>query len=96
MEAPGGGDVSHERGTPVPRNTVEAKRRVLIFSLLPTAQRAPKKQFFTDNLLVRIHCIIVKIWWTGVAPWEFESPFTGSLIRTFLGFDGPNSFRDPL
>jgi len=33
-----------------------------------------------DNLLVRIHFIIEIIWWTGLAPWEFESPFPGSLI----------------
>jgi len=26
--------------------------------------------FFIDNLLVRIHFIIVMIWWTGLAPWE--------------------------
>jgi len=32
-----------------------------------------------DNLLVRIHCIIVMIMWTGLAPWEFEFPFSGSL-----------------
>ena len=25
------------------------------------------------------------IWWTGLAPWEFEFPFPGSLISTFLG-----------
>jgi len=24
------------------------------------------------------------IWWTGLAPWEFESPFPGSLTSTFL------------
>ena len=24
-------------------------------------------------------------WWTGLAPWEFEFPFPGSLISTFLG-----------
>jgi len=32
-----------------------------------------------DNLLVRIHFIIVMIRWTGLAPWEFrptcDSPF---------------------
>ena len=32
-----------------------------------------KREFFTDNLLVRIHFIIVIIRWTGLAPWEFES-----------------------
>ena len=31
--------------------------------------------FFIDNLLVRIHFIIVMIRWTGLAPSEFESPF---------------------
>jgi len=29
--------------------------------------------------LVRIHFIIVMIRWTGLAPWEFEFPFLGSL-----------------
>jgi len=39
---------------------------------------------FIDNLLVRIHFIIGLIWWTGLAPWEFEFPFPGSLISTVL------------
>ena len=34
--------------------------------------------FFIDNLLV------VMIRWTGLAPWEFELPFPGSLTSTFL------------
>ena len=29
-----------------------------------------EKEFFIDNLLVRIHLIIVMIRWTGLAPWE--------------------------
>ena len=33
------------------------------------------REFFVDNLLVRIHVIIVMIRWTGLAPWEFEFPF---------------------
>jgi len=33
---------------------------------------APERVFFIDNLLVRIHFIIVMIRWTGLAPWEFE------------------------
>jgi len=41
-------------------------------------------QAFIDNLLVRIHFIIVMIRWTGLAPWEFEFPFPGSLTSTFL------------
>ena len=29
-----------------------------------------EREFFIDNLLVRIHFIIEMIWWTGLAPWE--------------------------
>ena len=43
-----------------------------------------ERGFFIDNLLVRIHCIIKMIWWTGLAPWEFEFPFPGGLVSTFL------------
>ena len=32
------------------------------------------REFFIDNLLVRIHFIIVMIRWTSLAPWEFEFP----------------------
>ena len=32
-----------------------------------------KRDFFIDNLLVRIHCIIVIIGWTGLATWIFKS-----------------------
>jgi len=44
----------------------------------------PEREFFIDNLLVRIHFIIVMIGWTGLAPWKFEFPFPGSLTSTFL------------
>ena len=37
-----------------------------------------------DKLLVRIHFIIEIIWWTGLAPWDFEFSFPGSLISIFL------------
>ena len=30
-----------------------------------------EREFFIDNLLVRIHVIIVMIRWTGLAPWEY-------------------------
>jgi len=43
-----------------------------------------EREFFIDNLLVRIHFIIVMIKWTGIAPWEFEFSFPGSLTSTFL------------
>jgi len=43
-----------------------------------------EREFFIDNLLVQIHFINVMIRWTGLAPWEFEFPFPGSLTSTFL------------
>ena len=45
-----------------------------------------EREFFIDNLLVRVHFIIVMIKWTGLAPWEFEFLFPGSLTSTFLVF----------
>ena len=44
--------------------------------------RVPEREFVIDNLLVRIHFIIVMIRWTGLAPWELEFPFPGSLTCT--------------
>jgi len=32
-----------------------------------------EREFFIVNLLVRIHCIIVMIRWTGLAPWSLNS-----------------------
>ena len=40
---------------------------------------AGERELFIDNLLVRIHFIIVMIRWTGLAPWEFEFPFPGRM-----------------
>ena len=45
-----------------------------------------KREFFMSNLMVRIHFSIVMIRWTGLAPWEFEFHFPGSLRSTFLEF----------
>ena len=45
-----------------------------------------RRDSFIDNLLVRIHLTIVMIRWTGLAPWEFEFPFPGSLTSTFLAW----------
>ena len=41
-----------------------------------------ERELFIDNLLVRIQFIIMVIRWTGLAPWEFEFPFPGSLTST--------------
>ena len=49
------------------------------------------REVFIDNLLVRIHFIIVMIGWTGLAPWEFELPFPGSLTSTLLWLAGKES-----
>ena len=51
------------------------------------ATQPSEREFFIDNLLVRVHFIIVMIGWTGLAPWEFEYPFPGSLTSTFLVHD---------
>jgi len=68
-----GAAVFYERGTPVMQ------------VLPPCLERLRARKFCIDNLLVRIHFIIVMIRWTGLAPWEFEFPFPGSLISTFAG-----------
>ena len=52
--------------------------------LFSTNTAAREREFFVDNLLARIHFDIVIIRWTGLAPWEFEFPFPGSLTSTFL------------
>ena len=49
-----------------------------------------ERHLFIDNLLVQIHLIIVMIGWTGLAPWEFEIPFPGSLTSTFPYFPNVN------
>ena len=43
-----------------------------------------EREFFIDDLLVRLHLIIMMTKWTGLAPWDFEFPFPGSLTSTFL------------
>ena len=50
----------------------------------PTQLASREREFFSANLLVLIPCIIESIWWTGLAPWEFEFSFPSSLLTTFL------------
>ena len=50
----------------------------------PRCLQVLEREFFIDELLVRIQFIIGMIWRTSLAPWEFESLFLGSLISTFL------------
>ena len=49
-----------------------------------------EREFIVDNLLVRIHFTIVMIWWTGLAPWEFEHLFSGSHTPIYL----PRTVKD--
>ena len=60
--------------------------------------QAGQREFLIDNLLVRIHFIIVMIGWTGLAPWEFEFPFPSSLTSNFLDKQvmSPVYFASPL
>ena len=72
----------------VEKKTAQVQR---LTSALAQAKYIPHREFFLiDNLLVRIHFIIVMIRWTGLAPWEFEFPLPGSLTSTFprAGFAG--------
>ena len=48
---------------------------------LRSSYTSRERQFFTDNLLVRIPFIIVMIRWTGLAPWEIEFPFRAGTAR---------------
>jgi len=42
-----------------------------------------ERDFSIDNVLVQVYSIIELIWWTGLAPWEFQFPFPGSRTPTF-------------
>ena len=59
--------------------------RTLIGRMSYCSSTCAEREFFIDNLLVRIHFIIVMMRWTGLAPWEFELPFPGSLASNFVG-----------
>ena len=43
-----------------------------------------QRELLLDNILVRIHFIIVIIRWIGLAPWELAFPFTGGFTSTVL------------
>ena len=56
-------------------------------------QGTKEKKFFIGSLLVRIHFIIKTIWWTGLTPWKFESPSSGSLLSSFSKYPGRHTLR---
>ena len=51
---------------------------------METISRKRDRKFFIDNILVQIHFNLEMIRWTGLAPWEFEFSFPGSLPSTLL------------
>ena len=63
--------VSDTHACPCPAHPLAQPRLMRFFYLLRR-----EKDFFIDNLLVRIHIIIEMIWWTGLAPWVFEFIFS--------------------
>ena len=67
-----------------PLRIAKVVKLTLALPLTRVPGAAPEREIFSDNLLVRIHLIIVMIWWTGLAPWDSEFPFPGSLTSTFL------------
>ena len=70
----------------------DIQKNILIIRLVPsslgsgvthlqTSSYAGERQFFIDNLLVRIYSIIEMMSSTGLAPWEFE--YTGEFNAMF-------------
>jgi len=84
--------LARKRGRPSPRQSTSQstgrrapKRRRTTAPHLPSrARQTAEREFLIDNLLVRIHFIVMMIGWTGLVPWEFEFPFPGSLTSTSL------------
>ena len=73
-------DLPDRRGSEVEKGTVGLLAQCNSIGRIEVGER----EFFIDNLLVRIHVIIAMIRWTGLAPWEFEFPVPGRLKSTFL------------
>ena len=83
---PGGRSVNTSNGSNGFSGTVEVQeeRAVRVEELPPGGMvQVCERHFVVHNLLVRIHSIIVMIWWTGLAPWELEFPF-GAGVRDYL------------
>ena len=71
--------ISHD-----PRKQAMEEQKMILSDIMDQEHNRQEMAFSRMKLQVRIHFIIVMIWWTGLAPWEFEFPFPGSLIYTFL------------
>jgi len=53
-----------------------------------------ERKFFIDNVLVLVRFITDIIERTGLVPWEFQFPFPGSPIYTFLEVAVTEYFRE--
>ena len=72
-----------------PKTTPE-KQDPRIVGLTGTPEKIDKvreREIFIDNLLVRIHFIIVMIRWTGLAPWEFQGRVPSRVLLFFFFID---------
>ena len=84
-------------GMLLPNNQRQHRTLHIQKDVLPYAL-CTERECFIDNLLVLIRCISVMIRWAGLAPWEFEFPFPGSLtstLQTHWGVRGPKD-RQPV
>ena len=66
------GDLAHKTGNLAHKTgDLAHKTGDLAHKIGDLAHKTGEREFFIDNLLVRIHFIIEMLWWTGLAPWEF-------------------------
>ena len=92
FEFPFPGNLSSCRMTFLKGRTPDTDDLMPLGGLVLDCRIFAERELFIDNLLVRIHFIIVMIRWTGLAPWRFEFPFPG-IEATLKGRDQGNSPR---
>ena len=68
------------RSGPLPKS----KRQNLALNVLQMPCSLDGVSRLGECLLIRKYLIIEMIWWTGLAPWDFEFPFLCSIVSTFL------------
>ena len=75
-----GADLSSTDGSgSTPISTAARHEHLGVVAILTAAEQVRQREFFIDNLLVRIHFIIVMIRRTGLAPWSLNSLFQVAL-----------------
>ena len=78
-------ELEEPTGCPAPKTAAGCGSQLNPPAPLLMANWINEREFFIDNLLVRIHFIIEMIRWNILAPWVVEFPFLGSLVSTLLG-----------